>query len=106
MKRRLNKGMKEQKEMTNTKNTETIKKKKQKSIIKDIGTWRKAKKRNLNKARNNMMKRTNSNIHAQANQQLRESEICNCQNKGGEFRLTRHNKTRKNVNNAKKKDEQ
>ena len=43
MKRRLNKGMKEQKEMTNTKNTETIVKKKQKSIIKDIGTWRKAK---------------------------------------------------------------
>ena len=38
MKRRLNKGMKEQNEMTNTKNTETIKKKKQKSIIKDSGT--------------------------------------------------------------------
>ena len=37
MNRRLNKGMKEQKEMTNTKNTETIIKKKQKSMIKDIG---------------------------------------------------------------------
>ena len=38
MKRRLSKGTKEQKEMTNTKNTETIMKKKQNSIIKDIGT--------------------------------------------------------------------
>ena len=36
--------MKEQKEMANTKNTETIIKKKQKSIIKDIGILRKAKK--------------------------------------------------------------
>ena len=36
MKRRLNNGMKEQKEMTNTKNTEAIIKKKQKSIIKDM----------------------------------------------------------------------
>ena len=43
MKIRLNKGMNEQKEMTNTKNTETIIKEKLKSIIKDIGTWRKAK---------------------------------------------------------------
>ena len=38
MKRGLSKGMKEQKDMTNTKNTETIIKKKQKSIINDIGT--------------------------------------------------------------------
>ena len=51
--------MKEQKEMTNTKNTETIIKKKQKSIIKDIGILRKATKRNLNKARKNIMKVTN-----------------------------------------------
>ena len=46
------------------------------------------------------------NILAKAKQQLRECEICNCQNKGGESHITRHNKTRKNINNVKKKDEQ
>ena len=43
---------------------------------------------------------------AKAKQQLRECEVRNCQNKGGESHITTHNKTRKNINNVKKKDEQ
>ena len=66
----------------------------------------KSKKRNLNKASGNFVKGTNFTYLLKAKQQLRECEVRNCQNKGGESRLTRHNKTRKNVNNVKKKDEQ
>ena len=64
----------------------------------------KSKKQNLNKARKNI--RDKFNILAKAKQQLRECEIRSCQNKGGESQITRHNKTRKNINNVKKKDEQ
>ena len=75
--------MKEETEMTNTKNTETITKKKQKSIIKGYMDLEKSKKRNLNKARNNIMKRNKFNILGKAKQHLRECEVRNCQKKGG-----------------------
>ena len=42
---------------------------------------------------------------AQAKQQLRECEICNCQVKGGDSHLSRQNKTSKHINNLKKKEE-
>ena len=52
--------MKEQKEMTNTKNTETIiNKEEAKEYHKGYRDLGKSKKRNLNKARNNIMKGTN-----------------------------------------------
>ena len=92
MKKRLNKGMKEQNEA--------------KGYHKGYKDLEKSKKWNLNKARKKYYERDKFNILAKAKQQLRKCEICNCQNKGGESHITRHNKTRKNINNAKKKDEQ
>ena len=65
--------------------------------------FEKSKKRNLNKARKEYYESDKFNILAKAKQQLRECEICSCQSKGGESHLTRHNKTRKNINNVKKK---
>ena len=64
----------------------------------------KSKKRNLNKARNNILKGTNL-TYLLSKTATEECEVRNCQ-KGGESHITRHNKTRKNINNAKKKDEQ
>ena len=45
------------------------------------------------------------NILAKARQQLRECEICKCRIKVGDSHSTRH-KTRKHINNTKKKEEQ
>ena len=62
--------------------------------------------RSLEKSKKEYYERDKFNILAKTKQQLRECEIRNCQNKGGESFLTRHNKTRKNISNVKKKDEQ
>ena len=41
-------------------------------------------------------------MFAKAKQQLIEREICSWQTKGGNSNLTRHNKTRKHINNIKR----
>ena len=58
MKRRLNKGMKEQKEMTSTKYRDNHKEE-AKEYHKGFRGLEKSKERNLNKARKNIMKGTN-----------------------------------------------
>ena len=57
-----------------------------------------SKKRNLKQSKKENYERDKFNILA------KECEICNCQNKGGESHITRHNKhVRKNINNVKRK---
>ena len=58
----------------------------------------------LKQSKKEYYERDKFNILAKAKQQLRECEIHNCQNKGGESHITRHNRTCKNINNVKKKD--
>ena len=60
----------------------------------------------LKQSKKEYYERDKINILAKAKQQLRECEICNCQNTGGESHITRHNTTRKKINNVKKNDEQ
>ena len=67
---------------------------------------REKQKTELKQSKKEYYERDKFNILAKAKQQLRECEICNCQNKGGESHITRYNKTRKNINNVKKKDKQ
>ena len=59
MKRGLSRGMKEQKEMTNTKNTEDNHKEEAKEYHKGYRGLEQSKQRHLNKARQNIMKGTN-----------------------------------------------
>ena len=62
-----------------------------------ISGLREKRKTELKQSKKEYYERDKFNILAKAKQQLRECEVCNCQNKGGESHLTRQNKTRENI---------